>query len=616
MTTSGELFSKGSMSACSRTMAIPELSEHILDYVCLGDLRNISLVCRDWNRMATPALWITFNPLFTDSPGVQQNSARFWTEAILRLHGTHIRKLYCHIIDGPLLDVIVQSCPSLEFIHLIFDTSSSRLSYGTLDRFFSAISSKKLRAVSVDIVVPFLETSLFWSVARLRGLEELTILVRSKGSSKWCCAPEPYLGVSGYKDFLDLCPGLRSFELQHQFTENPLAGPETLFRRLGKMFEFPNDRTPKDVQEALARLNTTTATATIQGQSKVSTRPQNYNLRHLIYKSEVMTEYTFRDIIERSPFLTNLDIRLQWEDLDPKTWTEISTNCPLLKDISFSYMNITETAPLLSHFISLFQHLESITLYGRYLMDNPEFSTVDKALREFENQHNRRQHPLKRICLSGMALNPLIPMLDLFKRGPRGLESLVMLAKAFSRFQGEPSRSELNVQADMASATWTCMQSLTRLEMATSRFVDAAQTMVFFRRLQEFTRLVALRISRYHLSDLIVDAKVELRLNAEQCMVIDEGDDAEESNQATRGTRGLGLLFPVMRSLVVEPTYGFGGEEIQVYEARLLIDCCPRLKSFECFSEEMRIGSTGSELRREYPWLEVVDRQPVNNNAH
>lgn len=249
-------------------------------------------------------------------------------------------------------------------------------------------------------------------------------------------------------------------------------------------------------------------------------------------------------------------------------------------------------------------------------MNNPDFSTVDKALQEFEDQHDGRQHPLKGICLRGMTHNPLMPMLDLFKRGPRRLESLVMPVMESSSYHGRPRLPELYVQLDMATATWTCVQSLTRLEMATTQFVDAVQTMVFFGRLQEFTRLVALRISRCHLSDLIVAAKVELRLNAEQCMVIDEDDDAEESDQATRWRRGLGLLFPVMRRVLVEPTYGLGGEEIQVYEARLLIDCCPLLKCFEYCSKEMRMGSTGSELRKGYPWLEVVDRQPLNNNAY
>lgn len=150
--------------------------------------------------------------------------------------------------------------------------------------------------------------------------------------------------------------------------------------------------------------------------------------------------------------------------------------------------------------------------------------------------------------------------------------------------------------------------------MSTTGFVDAAQTMVFFGRLQEFTRLVALKISRYHLSDLIVAAKVELRPNAGQCMLIDEGDVVEESDQSTRWTRGLRLLFPVMRSVQKDPTRVLG-EKIQVYEARLLIDCCPMLFYFECCSEETRMGSTGSELRREYPWLEAVDRLLVANSV-
>ena len=63
----------------------------------------------------------------------------------------------------------------------------------------------------MDVVVPFLEPSQFWSLARLRGLEEFTVLVMNKRSSKY--ALEPYLRMDGYRDFLELCPGLKSFVL-------------------------------------------------------------------------------------------------------------------------------------------------------------------------------------------------------------------------------------------------------------------------------------------------------------------------------------------------------------------------------------------------------------------
>ncbi|KAG9064567.1 hypothetical protein KI688_002825 [Linnemannia hyalina] len=69
------------------------------------------------------------------------------------------------------------------------------------------------------------------------------------------------------------------------------------------MSEYQNDRTSKDVQEASARLNTTT---TIQGQFTDPTQPQNYSLGHLVYKWEEMTEKTLCDIIKRSSLQTNL----------------------------------------------------------------------------------------------------------------------------------------------------------------------------------------------------------------------------------------------------------------------------------------------------------------------
>jgi hypothetical protein len=77
----------------------------------------------------------------------------------------------------------------------------------------------------------------------------------------------------------------------------------------------------------------------------------------------------------------------------------------------------------------------------------------------------------------------------------------------------------------------------------------------FFELLQQFARLGALKISRYHLWHLLVAAKVKLRLNVDLCLVVDEDEDEEgEEERDGRGRktkRELGLLFPVMRRMQV-----------------------------------------------------------------
>ncbi|KAF9121015.1 hypothetical protein BGW39_010912 [Mortierella sp. 14UC] len=565
-------------SACSRTLGIVELREFIFFYFDFHDLKRVGAVCREWNRIVTPTLWMTFNPRIADdiSSTKDLNSARARSEQLIRRHGIHIRRLYCRIVDKAFLGVVVQACPYLEFMHLAFNTSPSWVSYRTLDRFFRKLPSTRLSSISIEISVPFLEFSLLWSVAQLPHLEELAIalLVKNKRDG----TPGSFIRPVYYIDFLALCPSLKSIAIQQERSQSsPTRQPITFPRRL-KFYELDNEQSYKDLEAALARRR-------IQQE-----HPKDYNLRTLVYNPPSLDTLTFRQIIKRSPLLTRLELRVQKHAIEKGIWSLLSTCCPQLQDLELCYRDAHERPPTLSECILLFPRLESICIHDWRDLD---FSTLDTALLEHGEQQRteegRGHHPLKNVCLRGDSGSPLTTLLDLMKHGPSGLENVVIRMRTIYCDYGR--RYRLVHYPDLKTAPWRCLHSLVNLEMATMRFVDSRQTREFFTRVQEFTALRSLRISLYHILDLAEEADMNL--------------GPEESF-------GLGVCFPTVRRLQVEPKLDMG-REIRVLDARMIMDCVPLVAYFECWSLPMRDSGkdVGAELRKLYPRVEIVDRRPL-----
>ncbi|KAK3837572.1 MAG: hypothetical protein J3R72DRAFT_449523 [Linnemannia gamsii] len=589
------------ISACSRTLGITELREFIFIYFDFYDLRAVSAVCKDWNRIVTPTLWRTFNPRIAEEidSSQRQDVARKRNEQLIRRYGAYIRRLYCRIVDDRLLDVVVLACPYLEFLHLTFDTSSSWVSYRTLERFFCKVPSTKLPSVSIEISAPFLEISLLWSVSQLPHLEDLAIVLLVK--NKRDGSPGSFLRPLFYTDFLTLCPSLKSIKIQQGLSPNwPTRPLETFHRRLFTLIASQDEETPKDLEAVLVRRRTP------QEQPAHFLPLKDYNLRTLVYNPPSLDSITFREIIKRSPLLTRLALKVQKYGIDKGTWSLISTCCPLLQDLELCYPEARERPPTLSECILLFPRLESICIHDDMFVRDLDFSTLDAALIEHEEQqqrteNGRRHHPLKNVCMRGVSANPLTSLLDLLKRGPPRLESVVIRMLTHNCQFGRQTPPVC--YPDLATAPWHCLHSLVNLEMATIRFADSLQTLEFFLRLQELAGLLSLRISLYHILSLFERAE---RNPSRTCRSIIFGE-----------IENLGLCLPTLRRLQVEPKLDLG-REIRLFEARLMIECAPLIEYFECWSSwsSSTTGNddredVGSELRRLFPRLEVVDRGPL-----
>ncbi|KAF9545156.1 hypothetical protein EC957_011226 [Mortierella hygrophila] len=371
---------------------------------------------------------------------------------------------------------------------------------------------------------------------------------------------------------------------------------------------------------------------------------------------------TLLRIVRQSPSMETLTLGGQWGNFHPDTtWTELSTCCPQIRELDIQFNGTINEFPTIATLVTLFPRLESLTLLRQMFSKDPDLSTLGASLREHRQQYGA-PHPFKALEITGLVRQQFSIVMDALTL-PVAMETIkVGNIIRYSRFMQEetvtafPAQTTAQTQTPPTSVTststlttttpipWTCLDSLTTLDISSVVFPDYATTFHFYSRLQECNRLRTLHLWLLHLRDMIShialskfdeSGEAPPPPSALPSTIDDEEDDeiviinssgssthssthSSHSSSTTSSTSSfsvhptstiasLTLSFPTLLIVNVAPVFEMIrsglGPGITIPEAKLLIAATPSLEDLGLVSS--MCGSEGYRLQMEFPALKI-----------
>lgn len=552
------------------------------------------------------------------------------------------------------------------------------IQYHTLESLFLHLQHS-LTDLHILFDATYFEPVFLWSVCRLTRLTHLRIdpcLLedRDPGFS----LPDYFLG------FLECCPTLRGLTFvygpyfggdfedeQHRWTRSALK------KWIRGLFDSRRqERLPVSPQDAIAKVTVRAGSGVKQGvavdatnahrENPILAKPaptlQHYNLRSLQLQPPAMDLPTLLRIIRQSPSMEILTLGGQWGNFhSDTTWAELSTNCSQIRELNIQFNGTIKDFPTIATLVTIFPQLESLSLVRQMFSKDPDLSTLGASLRKHRQQYGA-PHPFKALEITGLVRQQLPIVMDALTL-PVAMESIrVGNIIRYSRFIQEdipaamPAQSTQQTQTPPTSGTststltttapipWTCLDSLTTLDISSVVFPDHATTFHFYSRLQECNRLRTLHLWLFHLRDLISHVafskfdetgEAPPPPSALPPTVDDEEDNdivvINGSGSSTHGSThsshssstnsstssfsvhltstvpSLTLSFPSLRTVNVAPVFELVrsglGPGITIPEAKLLIAAIPSLVDLGLVSSAG--GLEVSRLQREFPTLKI-----------
>ncbi|KAF9087707.1 hypothetical protein BGX23_007932 [Mortierella sp. AD031] len=610
-----------SSKACSSVLDLQELQDLIRGLLSLEDLKACSLVSRYWNSL--------FNPWLRRVVSIWKARQK---RVLLKRHGVHVRRLRCLYIDKSTIKAIIKSCPNIETLYLRLDANAMWIRYSHLEALFVHLQDR-LTTVHIAIDGAYFVPSFLYSLCRLTNLTHLQI-------DPYAMA---YFGPAStfpliYTSFLECCPTLRSLA----FTRGPYAGddggyiawPRKAFKNwIRGIFDKRRDQLPSSPQEAFARRTGDTLDQDIAIKDGTMVEPplsrldaQQYNLRSLQLQPPSMDLATFLHIIRRSPSMEALSLNGQWNRFSADTWTDLSTHCLRLRKLDIEFNGTIKDFPTIATLVTLFPQLESISIVRQMFHKDPDLSTIDDALRRHRKNYGS-QHPLKSLVITGTIRQQLPIAMDVLTATSVALESLkIENIIRYSRTAENTNTTTYTLSPTRVlalTAPWPCQDSLTTLDISSVVFPDSTSTFRFYSRLQDFRRLLTLRMWLLHLRDLISYVAM---LKFDSLNLLDNNNDNNIDNNDDNGNNdnsqgnndtndinysddqlSLTLCFQTVRSAYVAPVFemarsGFG-PGITACEARLLIVSMPSLAHLELVLSTDAQGMV--QVQQDYPAINI-----------
>ncbi|KAK5808603.1 hypothetical protein F5H01DRAFT_352445 [Linnemannia elongata] len=654
-------------TGCDTVLNIQELQDMIRNRLALEDLKTCTLVSRQWNSYFDPCLW---------------EKCTIWRRRqkrrLLKRHGIHVRRLSCLYFDRHTLTTILKYCPNIETLYLRLDEHSMWIQYHTLESLFLHLQHS-LTNLHILFDATYFEPAFLWSVCRLTKLMHLRIDPYSLEDRDPGFSPPAY-----FLGLLECCPRLRGLTFVYgpyfggDFGEDHHRWTRSTFKKWirGLFDSRRQERIPASPHDAIAKITMRTGSGVKQGGAVITTNThrvnpespkpvptlQQYNLRSLQLQPPAMDLPTLLRIVRQSPSMEILTLGGQWSNFHPDTtWTELSTYCSQIRELNIQFNGTIKDFPSIATLVTLFPRLESLSLLRQMFSKDPDLSTLGASLRKHRQQYGA-PHPFKALEITGLVRQQFPIIVDALTL-PVAMESIkVGNIIRYSRFIQEetpaaiPAQSTTQTQTPPTSGTststlttttpipWTCLDSLTTLDISSVVFPDHATTFHFFSRLQECNRLRTLHLWLFHLRDMISHVAFSKSDDSgeapppssalppaidddedEDIIIINSSGSSTHSSthsshssstsssassfsvHPTSAVSSLSLSFPTLRTVNVAPVFELLrsglGPGITIPEAKLLIAAMPSLVDLGLVSSagESEVG----RLQREFPALKI-----------
>ncbi|KAF9902294.1 hypothetical protein EC991_005061 [Linnemannia zychae] len=239
-------------------------------------------------------------------------------------------------------------------------------------------------------------------------------------------------------------------------------------------------------------------------------------MRRLRLRNLGINPPVFLGILGHCTQLEELDVQSLFYRESFDVWAAIPQHCQNLRTLRLSGRS---ESICIDHIASIITGLPHLEAYYMVLL-NTEVSawqSLDAHLEEFEQQHNGHRHPLKTLSVMGYHKETLSTLLDVLSIRSLAIETLIVGSPWFFQIFVEhtpgnryspfaPFVDRQLPPRDLLARPWhTMVDSLTRLDIVTTIFVNHDITATFFRRLQELHNLRALHLSARHILDWVPD---------------------------------------------------------------------------------------------------------------
>ncbi|KAG0260063.1 hypothetical protein BG011_002172, partial [Mortierella polycephala] len=431
---------------------------------------------------------------------------------VLRRHGSHVRTLDNVLADKKTLQFIREFCPHLTCLSMTMNHSSSWITYGYLETFFSRMP--QLTTLQVQLDASKFSPVMLWSLSQLPNLISLTIdIFYSLATPAKRYQPDDYMTI------LECCPHLQELANCGSFLEStdtstvPAKSPFPQWVR--NVFGIKQMGIASDTLEADEILRHSrswsagTATSVFRQKPWASNPKANpsllsalsgkgantYKIRKLDLQSPRMDDKVFCRLTTRCPLLEELNLDGVWVRISNASWTLLSAQCTRLRSLTVRNSGTVRHLPSLQDIMALFPRLESATMSALAFHRDPDLSDLATTIQNLENQQGSI-HPLKHIHISGSIHRPLKVLLDIVTQSPT-VESLTV---GFTMNAIRPLGHGVDVPYELHER-WRCQDTLTYLDLTSVSFADRTSFSKFFGHVQRLSRLKSLSLSITHVRE-------------------------------------------------------------------------------------------------------------------
>ncbi|KAF9926294.1 hypothetical protein FBU30_004102 [Linnemannia zychae] len=570
-----------------KLFSIHELLEQIYQHNGPAGMRTMRLVCRHWKRLD----YATFTPKFACNcldpfqwRQLSLSKSSMENATLLNQYGSFVQDLKMHDIIPNNLQLVSLTCSNLMSIHMYVSADSLGTSYVSLERFFISLQPAPITNIYIRFDLCYFDPNFFWSLSQLSRIEKLTLdlyisrtYYRKQNNS------------SIFASFLECCPTVHEIAILFPYDEE-IDSAVSIIDRFRE--SLATTFVPKTIPEVLARRTQyiidkdLDQNSTNGSHATNSTPPKEYQLRRMNLCHNILDMPTLLQILEKSPYLEELNMLPFTLAILPNTWTTLSTFCPQLRILHVQINNYDRNPYAISEYLALFPQLHTLKLIFFNVLNKSDIPSLKFNLQRY-GETNGTQRPFKHLHLIGDFHDPYEALKLALTQCPIEFETLVVgpeHGKNFGPDVGCPSSTSL--------LDWTlpirCQDTLQHLVISGVEFPDQSVTVQFFTRLQEFTRLQSLQMSIQHLRDLISDSP-----NPRKNAIGGYYYASQDKNRGViEGFRPyLNLCFPTIQSMTLRCVYNSSGSytelyspHLELFECRLLVGACPSLKKLDLSS--------------------------------
>jgi len=417
-----------------------------------------------WTRNLAPKVWTR---LHLDDHNRTKGG-------ILGRYGHLIYNIELSLTDKTMLRAIRESCPRLEFLSMVLDDRSLWIDYPFLKSFFGAMTSLTFLRIRVDIFR--FSPAMFWSLSSAVNLKSLYMdaFYAQYYTSK-------HYHPDAYMSFLDSCPQIETLQVRGAVFEpadvSAFHNKNSFMQSLRKTFRPSRENTPKEpylVDSGSHHSRSSSSNLPLSSPSRQkgsitgtaddsSIAKPDYKIKKLHLSPIRMDNDVFRNLVCRCPDLEDLYLDGVWIRFTVQSWLDMAKVCTKLKHLRVRYTGTIEYMPNVQTLVKLFPGLLTVALQSLALTEDPDLSNLGEQL-DMAEQQNGRQHPLRRLEITGSIRHPLRMLLHAATQVPT-IEVLILGTTMECERTTVPESDVATATLYKMKTSWKCVDHLQLLDL-------------------------------------------------------------------------------------------------------------------------------------------------------